>query len=259
MASIRTVSIGFLAATLSACASHPPIATVAPLPAPAPLAAVPQLPAGLSPTMTIPAMLADGSYQTPNRDLTPAATLWHFRVALNVAALACRGTQGDEIVAAYNAMLKRRGTTLAAAEAHYAAQWRDGGGDWRDRYDDAMTRLYNYFSLSPARPAFCATAAQVLTEAATVPDDALPGFASTQLAALDRPFTDVYRAFDAWRNAGRPAATDGQPRTVIAIAAAPRTAPFASAAPTATPVVPAARTVASAVHPRLELDPSVFQ
>ena len=152
MASIRTVSTGFLAATLSACAGHPPIATVAPLPAPVPLAAAPALPPGLSPTMTIPAMLPDGSYQTPNRDLTPAATLWHFRVALNVAALACRGTQGDEIVAAYNAMLKRRSSTLAAAETHYAAQWRDGGGDWRGRYDDAMTRLYNYFSLSPARP-----------------------------------------------------------------------------------------------------------
>ena len=245
MASVRAVSaVLFLAAGLTACASRPPVVAVAPVPAPVAVAAAPALPPGMSPTMAVPAMLPDGSYQTPNRDLTPAATLWHFRAALNVAALACRGTQGDEIVAAYNAMLTRRRTTLSAAETRYAAEWRDGGGDWRDRYDDSMTRLYNYFSLSPARPAFCAAAAQVLVDVATVPDTAMPGFAASELAVLDRPFTDVYRAFDAWRGARRPTPLPvqphPQPQTIIAVAAAPRTAP-------------------PSVHPRLELDPSVFQ
>ena len=241
MASVRAVSaVLLLSAALSACAGAPRAPVVAPIPAPVPLAAAPALPPGMSPTMTVPAVLADGSYETPNRDLTPAATLWHFRVALNVAALACRGTQGDEIVAAYNEMLTRRRSTLSAAETRYAAEWRGGGGDWRDRYDDAMTRLYNYFSLSPARPAFCAAAVRVLADAASVSDDAMPGFAVTALPALDQPFTDVYRAFDAWRGTSRPAVLQAQPQTVIAIAAAPRTAP-------------------STVHPRLELDPSVFQ
>ncbi len=246
MASIRAVSSGLLlAAALSACAGRPAVVAIAPVPVPIPVAvAAPTLPPGMSPTSIVPAMLPDGNYQTPNRDLTAAAALWHFRVALNVAALACRGTQGDAIVASYNAMLARRRTTLSTAEARYAAQWQAQGGDWRDRYDDAMTRLYNYFSLSPARPAFCAAAAQVLTDEATMPDDALPGFAATELALLDRPFTDVYRAFDAWRGMSRPTPAQPQyqplPQAVIAIAAAPAPAP-------------------AMVHPRLEVDPSVFQ
>ncbi|WP_375394035.1 hypothetical protein [uncultured Sphingomonas sp.] len=244
MASVRVLSTsvfaGILSAALTACAGHPPIVAVAPVPAPVVIAAAPALPPGVSPTMTVPLMLPDGSYQTPNRGLSPDATLWHFRVALNVAALACRGAQGDAIVASYNAMLARRRTTLSAAETRFAAEWRHGGGDWRDRYDDAMTRLYNYFSLSPARTAFCTAAAEVLTDAATVPDDALPGFAAAQLPALDRPFTDVYRAFDAWRGVNRPAPLRAQPQTVAAIAVAPHI------------------TLATA-HPRLELDPSVFQ
>ena len=225
---------------LAACASRPPVIAVAPPPVvPLAIAAMPSLPAGMSPTAVVPAPLADGSFPTPNQDLTPAATLWHFRVALNVAALACRGAQGDSLVAAYNAMLTRRRALLSGAETRYAAEWKAGGGDWRDRYDDAMTRLYNYFSLSPARDAFCAVASKVIADSAPLSDDALPGFAAAELPALDRPFTDVYRAFDAWRNATRPV----QPletRTVYALAAAPRTAP-------------------PAAHPRLELDPSVFQ
>lgn len=231
------------ATLLSACAGRPPVIAVAPPPpVPIQLAAMPALPAGMSPTAAVPAPLADGSFPTPNRDLTPAATLWHFRVALNVAALACRGADGDAIVAGYNAMLTQRRRVLATAETRFSAEWQRGGGDWRDRYDDAMTRLYNYFSLSPARPAFCAAAARVLGETATVSDDALPGVAVAELPALDRPFTDVYRAFDAWRTAqaGQPLPARPEPQTVLALAAAPRTAP-------------------PGVHPRLELDPSVFQ
>ena len=246
MASVRAVSAGlFLSAALSACAGRQPVVAVAPPPPPSVgVAVAPALPPGLSPTMVIPATMPDGSYLTPNRDLTPAATLWHFRAALNVAALACRGTQGDEIVASYNAMLTRRRMTLSTAETRYAAEWRDGGGDWRDRYDDAMTRLYNYFSLAPARAAFCAAAAQVLTDAVAVPDAAMPGFAAAELPTLDRPFTDVYRAFDAWRTANRRVLPQALPlplpQTVIAIAAAPRTGP-------------------AMVPPRLEPDPIVFQ
>jgi hypothetical protein len=183
--------------------------------------------------MTVPAPFADGSYPTPNRDLSPAAATWHLRAALNVAALACRGPNGDRIVARYNAVLRSQTVALARAEAEVAGEYRAAGGDWRDRYDDSMTALYNFFALAPARAGFCATADRVLDEMAAVTPEALPGFASAHMAAIDRPFTDFYRAYDAWRTQ-RPTAT-------LAMAAAVSPAP-----PLARP-------------PRLTVDPAIFR
>ena len=201
-------------AVLAGCSAQPtaPSLVIAPpTPAPVPVM-VAQMPKGASPTTIVPTPFADGSYPTPNRVLTQAATVWHLRVGLNVAALACRGPQEATIVAGYNALLTTHKAALVAAEAAYAAEYRKAGGDWRDRYDDAMTRLYNFFSQSPARDQFCATAGAVLTEAQTVPAADLTGFAQTRLVRLDRPFTDFYRAVDAWRRRApvRPAVTYAQ-------------------------------------------------
>ena len=134
----------------------------------------------------------------------------------------------------YNAMLTTQKAALAEAQAALAAEYRAGGGDWQDRYDDAMTRLYNYFSQSFARDAFCAAAGEALADAATVQPAAFASFAAQRLPALDRPFTDFYRAYDAWQAAQR-------------MVAAPRTQPVV-----ATAAVPAA--AASAPRPPLELD-----
>lgn len=210
---IAPVSLALLAA-LSACAGKPPVIAVAPpvpvIPAEAPPAA---LPPGASPGMAVPAMLADGTFPTPNRALTPAATLWHVRVGLNVAALACRENEAA-VVARYNTFLGAHRAALAKAEATYAAEFRATGGEWRDRYDDAMTRLYNFYATPPAQRAFCAAAAQVLADASAVPGEGLATFAGTALPSLDRPFTDFYRAYDAWRRASVP--------VVVAAAPAPR-------------------------------------
>ncbi|WP_374942921.1 hypothetical protein [Sphingomonas sp.] len=196
-----------LLATLSACAGRAPQFAIVPL-APPPIAVlpvVPPMPAGASPGMAIPAMLADGRYATPNAALSPAATVWHLRAGLNVAALACRADEATT-VARYNALLAANRTALTTAEAQYAAEFRGAGGDWRDRYDDAMTRLYNYYATSPAQPAFCAAAAQILADAAAVPATGFAAFAAERLPALDRPFTDFYRAYDAWRRGTLPPA-----------------------------------------------------
>ena len=217
---------------LAGCASKPAIVADTPA-APPPVAIVVAMPVGAHPGMTTPPLLADGSYATPNRNLTPAATIWHLRAALNVAALACRGTEGDQIIAGYNQLLAREKTPLAAAEARYADEFKLGGGDWRDRYDDGMTRLYNFFSQAPARAPFCAAAAATLADAAFVDDTGLPGFAAGRLAVLEQPFTDFYRAYDAWRA--------GSERPIYALASSP--------APAAT---------APAVRPRLELDLSAL-
>ncbi|RYY08718.1 MAG: hypothetical protein EON55_19835, partial [Alphaproteobacteria bacterium] len=127
---------------LAGCAQKPrTVAAVAPpvimVPVPAPT-----MPKGASPTIVIPVALADGTYPTPNRNLTTSAKVWHLRAALNVAALACRGPQELTIVAGYNALLSAQKPVLAKAEATYASEYKSGGGDWQDRYDDSMTRLY---------------------------------------------------------------------------------------------------------------------
>ena len=199
----RRLSIALLS-TLSACAGRVPEVAVAP---PPPLVVetppTPALPAGASPGMAVPAMLADGGFPTPNRALTPAATMWHLRAGLNVAALACRSDEATT-VARYNAFLSAHRAELAAAEATYAAEFRAAGGDWRDRYDDAMTRLYNYYATPPAHAAFCGVAAGLLADATASPGQGLAAFAAERLPVLDRPFTDFYRAYDAWRRVSLP-------------------------------------------------------
>lgn len=77
-------------------------------------------------------------------------------------------------------------------------------------FDDAMTRLYNFWSQTPVRPGFCAAAAEVMPRVAAADAATLPTIAAADLAALDRPFVDFYRAYDAWRRgAGGQAATAG--------------------------------------------------
>jgi hypothetical protein len=194
-----------LLTTLSACAGRVPEVAVAPPSPPQVVEAPPPpaLPAGASPNMPVPAMLADGSFPTPNRALSPAAAVWHLRAGLNVAALACR-TDEATTVARYNAFLAAHRAELTQAEAAYAAEFRAGGGDWRDRYDDAMTRLYNYYATPPAQAAFCAAAAELLAEAQAAPAQSIATFAAERLPALDRAFIDFYRAYDAWRRASLP-------------------------------------------------------
>ena len=202
------------------------------------------MPKGAYPGMIIPVRLADGGYATPNRHLSSAASVWHLRAALNVAALACRGSEQAAIVAGYNALLTREKAPLAAAEASYAAEFKAAGDDWRDSYDDGMTRLYNFFSQDPARDGFCAAAASTLADAAYVDDAGLPAFAAGRLAVLEKPFTDFYRAFDAWR--------DSKAQPIYALAATTAPGPAAASAPRPD-------TTPSVTHPRLTLDPSVFQ
>ena len=220
---------------LAGCAHRaaPPVA-VAPLPAPPPAIAIVPMPAGASPGMTIPAVLTDGSYPTPSRGLSPAAAVWHLRVALNVAALACRGAARDAIVTRYNALLASQRAVFATAQAAVAQEFATSGkAGAQGAYDDAMTRLYNWYALAPAREGFCAAADRVLANASAAP---IAGYASAALAELDRPFTDFYRAYDAWRYQ-RPAVA---------------TAMIAAAAP--------ARPAATATRaPRLEVDPAIFR
>ena len=177
------------AAILAGCAGKPAEIAVAPAPLPAPVAAsMPVPPAGAAKTLTIPVRLADGSFATPNRALSPAATLWHLRAALNVAALGC----GDAALpTTYNAFLARHRSALAAAHREMQAQNAD--------FDTAMTRLYNYFALPPATPGFCKAAIVVAGEAAIQPAADIAQFVPPALALIDAPFVAFFAQYDEYR------------------------------------------------------------
>lgn len=189
------ILVPIVAATLLAsCAKSPPpkpvAATPAPTPGPTP---IPQPPAGAAANLTLPAQRADGSYATPNRDLSSAATIWHVRVAFNVAALGCDDA-GHRVSAAYNRVLKAQKKTFAQAHRALASEY--GGAP---AFDAAMTRLYNYFAQPPAQPGFCATARLLLDEAAAAMPAQFGAFAHKALPRLDKPFADFYAAYDGWR------------------------------------------------------------
>lgn len=216
--SVRVWLSSLIVVALSGCASRPP----AP-PAFAPVAAVaPPAPRFETAGVVAPPLLADGSYATPNRSVSPAAALWHLRAGLNVAALGCRGFADAALAPAYNALLAGHRAELAAAQRAVTAEL--GGAA---RYDDAMTRLYNYFAMPPAQPRFCAEAAAILAASADVPAGELSAFAQDALPTLDAPFIQVFAAVDASRDLR-----------------------FASTAGTAA--------VASVVAPRVRLDASVL-
>ena len=239
MTAIVVTGIVAPGAMLAGCATRPPPKPVALAETPVAALAV-QPPAGASANLTIPVRRADGSYPTPNQGLSPAAAVWHLRVALNVAALGCRGQSEALIVSGYNQLLRVRRTTLATAERTLIAEHRGQAADAdRSAYDSAMTRLYNYFAQPPAQAGFCAAAAPVIAEATIVPAATFGDFAVRAVAQLDQPFVDFYRAYDAYRTAR----------------AAPPAMPYArtNAAIAVVATTPTGR------QPRLPIDPAVFK
>lgn len=184
-----------IAVALSGCSSRKidTVEVAVPMPVPIPPAPtpMPQPPNRAALGLTIPARLSDGSYATPNRAVSASAALWHLRAALNVAALGC---PDPTLSAAYNRLLATHRAALAQAHAALTREYGDA-----DRFDAAMTRLYNYFAQPPAQPGFCAEAAAVLREIETTP--ALDVLAPAALQRLDRPFTEFYAAYDRYREA----------------------------------------------------------
>lgn len=120
-----------------------------------------------------------------NARLSPAATLWHLRTGLNMAALACPEA---EVAPAYNALLAAQAEALARAEAAYRSEYEAAGGEWRARYDDDQTRLYNFWSLARGRAGLCAAAQDSLTALAGAKDAILPEVAEAALRRLDQAF-----------------------------------------------------------------------
>lgn len=178
------------AALLSACAGREQT-QVATAPPPPPVAAAPAF-TGYG-NLQVPPRLPDGSFATPNSNLSAAATVWHLRAGLNVAALGCRGADEAALIAGYNALLARHRDEFAAAYRTLSQEYRNVAG-----FDAAMTRLYNYYALPPAQAGLCDAARAVLSEGAMLSPGTLAQFATTALGQLNAPFVAVYTRQEAW-------------------------------------------------------------
>ena len=192
-----------LAVTMAACAPQPPKV----VPPPVVVTVPPKMPVGGYPGLKIAPKRTDGTYVTPNFEMTDAAAVWHLRGALNVAALAC-DRAGGGVVDGYNAWQRAHSAVLAAAVKRYIYEWEiTGWSDWQAAYDANETRLYNFYSQSTIRVAFCAAARDEIVRAAAVTDPEMPTYARAALARLDKPFIDFFTAFDAWRDYYEPKVT----------------------------------------------------
>ncbi|MBB5697455.1 hypothetical protein [Sphingomonas yantingensis] len=194
-------AVALLPFALASCGKSKTEVAAAPPPPPPVMVErpMPRPPLSAAANLTLPAMAPDGNFMTPSRGLSPIATAWHLRAALNVAVLQC-AKAGEPMEAQYNAFLAAHKTALNKAHDGLKAEYRTRfGAEWQDRFDDDMTRLYNFYAQPPARAAFCAAAAPLVAAAATTPAGGLDGFAAPAVAALDVPFTDFYRAYAAYR------------------------------------------------------------
>ncbi len=183
---------------VAACAPAPVKVVPAPIPLPAPPPpAMPLPPGGAALSMTIPPVGLDGVRATPNRGLSRDEQIWHFRSALNVAALNCQGPIWGQIATEYNKFIVIHKAILSktskAVDREYVARY-PGKNGLRAR-DTRMTDLYNYFALPPVRAQYCDMALRKVTEANTVPKGALPEYAIGGLADIDGVFVNFYDAY----------------------------------------------------------------
>lgn len=190
---------------IAACSSTPPPAPVAPppvavAPAPAPMP-MPVPPNSAAPTMFIPPIdVASGRRMTPNVNLSPEQSLWQFRIAMNVAALNCRGPEEEVLVANYTRFLASHRAAIARAERwviqDQARQTRTNGISSRDALS---TKLFNYFASPPIHEGFCRAATNSMALVVAEPTANILPFSIAHLTLIDQPFVDFYAAFDQYK------------------------------------------------------------
>ena len=198
---IKSLSAIIVISAVAACAptpvkvAPPPIAL--PPPPPPPLPSMPLPPGGAALSMTIPPLGLDGVRVTPNRGLSRDEQIWHFRSALNVAALNCQGPVWGQIATEYNKFIVMHKVLLSktskAVDREYVSKNRGQNG-LRVR-DTKMTDLYNYFALPPVRSEYCDMSLRKVTEANLVPKEALAEYAIGGLTDIDGVFVRFYDAY----------------------------------------------------------------
>ncbi|MFN3452066.1 MAG: hypothetical protein ACK4ZE_07890 [Sphingorhabdus sp.] len=240
---IKNLAAIIMVGAVAACAPAPVKVAPPPIPVPVlppPIPSMPLPPGGAALSMNIPPVGVDGVRVTPNRNLSRDEKIWHFRSALNVAALNCQGPVWGQIATEYNKFIIIHKVLLSktskTVDREYVARY-PGKNGLRVR-DTRMTDLYNYFALPPVRAQYCDMSLRKLTEANTVPTGALPEYAIGGLADIDGVFVNFYDAYVKYERDLAEWNMKYAPKPVYApmptsnMAAPPITAP---ASPTSTP------------------------
>lgn len=197
---VKSFTAIILISAVAACA--PPPVKVAPPPIqlpppPPPLPSMPLPPGGAALSMTVPPVGVDGIRVTPNRGLSRDEQIWHFRSALNVAALNCQGPVWGQIATEYNKFIVIHKVLLSktskSVDREYVKRYPKQNG-LRIR-DTRMTDLYNYFALPPVRAQYCDMSLGKLQEANLVPQEALAEYAIGGLTDIDNVFVNFYNAY----------------------------------------------------------------
>jgi hypothetical protein len=113
--------------------------------------------------------------------------LWHLRSGLNVAVLLCQDADNAAMVAAYNRVLTtHKGLLSSAAQTEVDLYRAKGGKKWQDAYDDHMTKIYNAYSGTLTREAFCAKSKAILNEAGNATPELFSEQATVMLWNLNK-------------------------------------------------------------------------
>ncbi len=113
--------------------------------------------------------------------------LWHLRSGLNVAVLLCQGPDNNALVSSYNRVLTAHKPLLSQAAQHEVDVFqRKGGKKWQDAYDDHMTKVYNAYSGTLTREAYCSKSKAILAEAEGATTNALNDKATFLLWELNQ-------------------------------------------------------------------------
>ena len=206
---VGTLALAIASAALAACGATAPKPKVASIPAPSkpvvetvPFRPVP--PGGADYVMSIPGRGADGRRVTVNTNLTDDQLVWNLRSAWNVAALNCLGSDHQPILDGYKAFLKRHATALKGVNDRLERSYNSRHKVRRDAIvarDGYTTKVYNFFSLPPARSGFCGAALEMSQRAlAAPPKDVLP-FARSNFDGLVAPFDQFYAEYEAYQQA----------------------------------------------------------
>jgi cell division septation protein DedD len=190
MKHVPTVYCSLAFATLLAGCAHQSRPVVFSTPAPVAVAE-PRPPAGAAKGLSLPSVDAAGHYATINSGVSDKEAVWHFRAALNVAALSCTD---QSIRDNYNQLLKSRKAVFASAYASETARLHGSA------LDQHQTRLYNFFAQPPAKIGFCRAADAEASQAVSVSAAEFPAYAVKALDRLEAPVTAFYAAYDRYRH-----------------------------------------------------------
>ena len=103
----------------------------------------------------------------------------------------------------YKLFLTNFDKQLDKANAKIEAEFREQYGDrrtGRTELDSYMTKVYNYFTLPPAKTAFCDAALALSNESVAVAPADLDSFSARAMARFEGVFEDFFRSFERYQS-----------------------------------------------------------